>query len=255
MSDLKKVIDYLIEENPNLPRMFDLEKLSDFEVYRALVNVRQPYPVPKEILALQDNFLQEIIIKRGVTDADSFNYQNNIALWQGDISSLKIDAIVNAANSRMLGCFYPLHACIDNVIQTYAGIQLRLACNEFMEKQNNAPEQTGLAKITSAFNLPSKYVLHTVGPIISSRVSKHDEELLASSYISCLKLADEYNLSSIAFCCISTGEFRFPQQLAAEIAIKAVKNYLKENNSKIKVVFNVFKDEDKKIYERLLGQN
>ncbi len=253
MNKIKEVIDYLTQESPNFPRMLDINKLTDFEVYRALVNMRQPLALPREILRLQDEFLQEMIEERGIIDSESLNYNNNIALWQGDITSLKIDSIVNAANSRMLGCFYPLHACIDNVIQTYAGIQLRLACNEFMQLQNNAPEPTGLAKITPAFNLPSRYVLHTVGPIISSSVSQNDKKLLANCYNSCLTLAEEYGLNSIAFCCISTGEFRFPQDLAAEIAIQTVKIYLEENNSDIKVVFNVFKDEDRKIYERLLS--
>ncbi len=263
MNKIKKVVDYLKQENQisffQLMSRFGeagFNKLTDFQQYQALVNIRQPFELPQEILQLQDEFLQEISKEKGIVKSENFQYSNNIALWQGDITRLKIDAIVNAANSALLGCFYPLHACIDNIIQTYAGVQLRLACHEIMEKQaldGISHEPTGLAKITPAFNLPSKYVLHTVGPIITQKVSENDKELLASCYNSCLKLADENKLESIAFCCISTGEFCFPQELAAEIALTTVENYLKTNNSSIKVVFNVFKDDDRKIYERLLG--
>ena len=169
----------------------------------------------------------------------------------GDITRIEADAIVNAANSGMTGCYCPNHGCIDNAIHTYAGVQLRLACAEIMDRQRH-PEPTGQAKITAAFNLPCRYVLHTVGPIINRRVTKEDKELLASCYRSCLELAAENGLESVAFCCISTGEFHFPNQLAAEIAVQTVKEFLQTPTSIKKVIFNVFKDMDKKIYERLL---
>ena len=151
----------------------------------------------------------------------------------------------------MTGCYCPNHGCIDNAIHTYAGVQLRLACAEIMDRQRH-PEPTGQAKITTAFNLPCRYVLHTVGPIIHGRVTQQDRALLASCYRSCLELAAEKGLESVAFCCISTGEFHFPNQLAAEIAVQTVKEFLKKQTSVKKVIFNVFKDMDKKIYQRLL---
>ena len=174
-----------------------------------------------------------------------------IALWQGDITTLKVDAIVNAANSGMCGCFSPLHNCIDNIVHSRSGIQLRLYCTDMMRKQGHE-EATGKAKITPAFNLPSKYILHTVGPIITGRVTDNDCKLLASCYRSCLELASAYNLESIAFCCISTGVFRFPNELAAEVAVRTVRKYLQTETSIKKVIFNVFKDLDKEIYTRLL---
>ena len=177
-----------------------------------------------------------------------------IKITLGDITKVPADAIVNAANSGMTGCYVPNHRCIDNAIHTYAGVELRLACVELMEQQG-CPEPTGQAKITSAFNLPCRYVLHTVGPIISGQVTKRDQELLASCYRSCLELAAENGLESVAFCCISTGEFHFPNELAAEIAVQTVKDFMTKQTSVRKVIFNVFKDLDKHIYERLLGAN
>ena len=173
-------------------------------------------------------------------------------LWQGDITTLKCDAIVNAANSGMTGCYIPNHRCIDNAIHTFAGMELRLACEELMEKQGHS-EPAGQAKITPAFNLPCRYVLHTVGPIIEGRVTERDRELLASCYRSCLELAAENGLESVAFCCISTGEFHFPNELAAETAVRTVKDCLKKQTSVKRVIFNVFKDFDRSIYARLLG--
>ena len=160
--------------------------------------------------------------------------------------------IVNAANSGLTGCYIPNHRCIDNAIHTFAGIELRLACQEIMQRQGY-PEPTGQAKITPAFNLPCRYVLHTVGPIVDGCVTERDEELLASCYLSCLELAAENDLESVAFCCISTGEFHFPNERAAEIAVKTVKDFMTEQASVRKVIFNVFKSTDKEIYERLLG--
>ncbi len=220
---------------------------------RGLMNVRRAYPIGAEFLQVQDEYLQSETAAKGITDIDDLtSIQPGLYLWQGDITTLKCDAIVNAANSGMTGCYYPNHRCIDNAIHTFAGVELRLACEELMEQQGH-PEPTGQAKITPAFNLPCKYVLHTVGPIIDGPVTKEDKELLASCYRSCLELAAENGLESVAFCCISTGEFHFPNDLAAEIAVRTVKEFLKKQTSVKKVIFNVFKDLDKAIYEKLLG--
>ena len=216
------------------------------------MNIRAPQRIGADFLKTQDEYLQSETAAKGITDiADLTPIQPGLYLWQGDITTLKCDAIVNAANSGMTGCYIPNHRCIDNAIHTFAGVELRLACAELMEQQGY-PEPTGRAKITPAFNLPCKYVLHTVGPIIDGRVTKKDKELLASCYHSCLKLAAENNLESVAFCCISTGEFHFPNDLAAEIAVATVKEFLKKQTSVKKVIFNVFKDLDKAIYEKLL---
>ena len=202
---------------------------------------------------MQDAYLQGETAAKVITDiADLTPIQPGLYLWQGDITTLKCDAIVNAANSGMTGCYIPNHRCIDNAIHTFAGVELRLACAELMEQQGY-PEPIGRAKITPAFNLPCKYVLHTVGPIIDGRVTKADKELLASCYRSCLELAAENGLESVAFCCISTGEFHFPNEQAAQIAVETVKGFLKTQTSVKKVIFNVFKDLDKAIYEKLLG--
>nr|MCR5023164.1 protein-ADP-ribose hydrolase [Lachnospiraceae bacterium] len=178
--------------------------------------------------------------------------EDGIYLWQGDITTLRCDAIVNAANSGMTGCYQPCHNCIDNCIHTYAGIQLRNTCADIMEKQGHE-EPTGQAKITSGFNLPCKYVLHTVGPIVSGSLTKEHEELLASCYRSCLELADKSGVKSIAFCCISTGVFMFPNKRAAEIAVQTVRDYRKLYGNGIEVIFNVWKDIDYEIYRELLG--
>lgn len=221
-----------------------------FRLFRALCNVREPRPVSEEFLTLQDAYLQELLRERGtaeLTEAEAYTPQ--LSLWQGDITRLKADAIVNAANSGMLGCFRPNHSCIDNCIHTYAGVQLRLKCAELMQ---GGEEPTGLARITPGYNLPCRYVLHTVGPIVSDRVTPVHEQLLASCYRSCLELAERNGAESIAFCCISTGVFRFPNRRAAEIAVETVKQVLAESGSGMKVVFNVFKETDLAIYRELL---
>lgn len=229
------------------------EEQAQKRLLRALFNVRPPKPCDAEFLRVQDEYLREETRQKGVTDlATLTSIRPDIYLWQGDITTLKCDAIVNAANSALLGCFCPNHGCIDNAIHTFAGVQLRLACSELMAKQGH-DEPTGQAKITPAFNLPCRYVLHTVGPIVGGRLTERDCELLRSCYRSCLALADEKQLESIAFCCISTGEFHFPNERAAEIAIQAVKDYKKETKSGIKVIFDVWKNEDYEIYNRLLG--
>lgn len=226
------------------------------QLLRALLNVRPPRDASPEFLQVQDEYLRAELAQKGVTVLESLTPaarcgEAALYLWQGDITTLQCDAIVNAANSGMTGCYCPNHSCIDNAIHTYAGVQLRLACAEIMDRQGH-PEPTGQAKITAAFNLPCRYVLHTVGPIIHGRVTQQDRALLASCYRSCLELAAENGLESVAFCCISTGEFHFPNQLAAEIAVQTVKEFLQTPTSIKKVIFNVFKDMDKKIYERLL---
>lgn len=218
---------------------------------RSLFNVRMPKSVTDDFLQIQDAYLQEENRRKGTTDiAELEPVQKGIYLWQGDITTLKCDAIVNAANSQMLGCFNPCHGCIDNAIHTYAGVQLRNRCSEMMTEQG-FDEPTGQAKITPAYNLPCEYVIHTVGPIVSGRLTDKDCELLKSCYLSCLKHAEENSCKSIAFCCISTGVFGFPQKEAAQIAVKAVKEYQKEHD--IEVIFNVFKDSDKQIYRELLS--
>lgn len=219
---------------------------------RSLMNVRPPVPASEEFLKVQDAYLQERLAERGVTEPENLTpIQPGIYLWQGDITTLAADAIVNAANSRILGCFVPCHGCIDNAIHTYAGIQLRMECARIMAGQRKE-EATGKAKITKAYNLPCRYVLHTVGPIIYGTVTKTDCELLAGCYRSCLELAASYGLQSVAFCCISTGEFHFPNELAAEIAIQTVRTWQQQNSNRIEVIFNVFKDSDYEIYKRLL---
>ena len=228
------------------------EPESQRQLLRGLMNIRAPRRADAAFLKTQDEYLQDETAAKGITDvADLAPIQPGLYLWQGDITTLKCDAIVNAANSGMTGCYIPNHRCIDNAIHTYAGVELRLACAELMEQQGY-PEPTGQAKITPAFNLPCRYVLHTVGPIISGRVTKAGKKLLASCYRSCLELAAEKGLESVVFCCISTGEFHFPNELAAEIAVRTVKEFLKKQNSVKKVIFNVFKDLDKTIYEKLL---
>ena len=225
------------------------------QLLRALMNVRTPQQIGKEFLRIQDEYLKYEIAAKGITDvAELTPVQHGIYLWQGDITTLKCDAVVNAANSGMTGCYIPNHRCIDNAIHTFAGMQLRLICDNLMEQQGY-PEPAGGAKITPAFNLPSRYVLHTVGPVISGKVKKYERELLASCYRSCLELAAENKLESVAFCCISTGEFHFPNELAAEIAVQSVKKFFRLQTGVKKVIFNVFKDLDKNIYQKLLGAN
>lgn len=225
------------------------------DLLRALMNVRPPMPVGEHFLRVQNEYLSAERDMAGVVEVysiPSLRCDGRLALWQGDITTLNADAIVNAANSGMRGCFRALHSCIDNVIHSKSGIQLRLYCDEMMNQQGYE-EPAGQAKITPAFNLPSRYVLHTVGPIIQGRVSRRDRELLASCYRSCLELAAENGLESIAFCCISTGVFHFPNQDAAEIAVKTVTDFLQTPSSIQRVIFNVFKDTDKQIYRGLLG--
>lgn len=247
------LIEELLKEHPEYAGMKIPQNIGEQErLLRSLFNIRPPKPIGEEFLKVQNSYLLEETDRKGITALfDLFPVQEDIYLWQGDITTLCCDAIVNAANSQLLGCFCPCHSCIDNQIHTFAGIQLRAACAELMSRQEHE-EEIGNAKITPAFNLPCKYVLHTVGPMITGNVTAKDKTLLASCYRSCLELAAHNNLNSISFCCISTGEFHFPNDKAAEIAIKTVKEYKEQTHSKIKVIFNVFKNEDYRIYRKIL---
>lgn len=249
------LIQYLLKEEIRFGRQnIPADKQGQENLLRSLMNVRSPRPVSEEFLKIQDEYLTERNIERGITDIEGLEPVKSdprLYIWQGDITTLKCDAIVNACNSQMLGCFSPMHACIDNFIHTYAGVELRLKMHEIMTKQGHE-EETGKAKITSGYHLPAKYILHTVGPIIQCSVNREDEELLASCYRECLKLAADTGVESIAFCCLSTGVFRFPKQRAAVIATNTVKQYLDKDSRIKKVIFNVFKEEDLEIYSSLL---
>lgn len=255
--DEKRVflIERLLAENEKYKRIvIPEESQGQKDLLRSLMNVRPPMPVSREFLKVQDEYLSEERDSLGIVDGNALApvpEDDRIVLWRGDITTLKADAIVNAANSALRGCFYPLHSCIDNIIHSRSGIQLRLLCDDMMNRQGHE-EPTGKAKITPAFNLPSKYILHTVGPIITGKLTTRDCELLAACYRSCLELADANGCKSIAFCCISTGEFHFPKEKAAETAIETVRKYLAGNSSIDRVIFNVFGEEDHSIYKRLL---
>ena len=250
---IKNLNAHLLSEMPQL----ELEQIPDDlnsqrKLLRALMNIRPPMPLDENFLRLQDELLSAEVLERGVVKiAEIPNVDRNIKIWRGDITRLEVDAIVNAANEKLLGCFIPLHGCIDNAIHSAAGLQLRAACQKIMALQGH-DEPTGSAQITPAFNLPSKFILHTVGPIIpfGRKPTSAEENLLADCYESCLELAAANNLKSVAFCCISTGEFHFPNQRAAEIAIATVKKFLATHD--LKIIFNVFKELDDKIYRQLL---
>ncbi len=248
------LIQSLLKERPEY-RQLDVpqDAAQQRQLLRGLMNIRAPQETGADFLRVQDDYLRGETAEKGVTDVNDLTpVQPGLYLWQGDITTLKCDAIVNAANSGMTGCYIPNHRCIDNAIHTYAGVELRRYCAEMMERQGH-PEPTGQAKLTPAFDLPCRYILHTVGPIITGRVTQRDRALLASCYRSCLELAAEQGLESVAFCCISTGEFHFPNEQAAEIAVRTVREFLAKDTSVKKVIFNVFKDTDKAIYQRLLG--
>ncbi|MBQ7682308.1 MAG: protein-ADP-ribose hydrolase, partial [Oscillibacter sp.] len=201
---------------------------AQWQLLRGLFNVRPPEPVSDGFLSVQDALLRDMTAAKGVTDCRTLPpapRDPRLFLWRGDITTLACDAIVNAANSQLLGCFVPGHSCIDNIIHTMSGVQLRLACRELMTRQGH-PEPTGQAKITPGYNLPARYVLHTVGPIVDGVLLRQHKELLANCYKSCLTLAAEYGLRSVAFCCVSTGVFRFPRRQAAEIALRSVEQFL-----------------------------
>ena len=258
LEQIRQLNAMLLTEMPEYQpqaQKFPQDAASQRRLLRSLMNVRPPMPLKREFLAMQDDLLSAERNSKGVVDGTALpavNSHPRIAVWKGDITRLKVDAIVDADNSALLGCFCPCHGCIDNAIHSTAGLQLRDECNQIMQGQG-CPEPAGRAKLTKGYNLPARYVLHTVGPIVQGRVTARDREELASCYRSCLELAAEHGLESIAFCCISTGEFHFPNQEAAEIAIKTVTDFLRQDTSVKKVIFNVFKDIDETIYRRILG--
>lgn len=251
---------FLIKELlSELPQYKEAEIPKDTEeqkrLLRSLMNIRPPRSISSEFLKVQDEYLSGEVAEKGIVDGDTLAVSpvnNRLVLWRGDITTLKTEAIVNAANHALRGCFVPCHSCVDNMIHSISGIQLRLACDKLMTEQGY-DEPTGKAKITPAFNLPCKYVLHTVGPIVSGQLTSTHCMQLADCYRSCLELASKNDLKSIAFCCISTGEFHFPQRKAAEIAVKTVTEYLQTDKQIERVIFNVFKQEDYDIYKKLLG--
>ncbi len=249
---LDYLISYLLSERSekiNIPE----DENDKFRLYRGFVNVRPAAMPSEEYLQAEDEFLTEYINNMGVTDiAELTPVEDRIYLWRGDITTLKCGAIVNAANSGMTGCWQPLHSCIDNCIHTFAGVRLRYTCDEIMRAQGHE-EPTGSAKLTPAYNLPCEYVIHTVGPIVGGKLTDEHCRLLESCYNSCLDIAVKNKIKSIAFCCISTGVFGFPQERAAEIAVQTVREFLK--NHDIEVIFNVFLQRDYEIYGRLLGGN
>ncbi len=223
------------------------------QTLRGLMNMRYPVAMDPEFLAAQDKELRMQRKEKGEVSFDAIaSEEDSLVLWQGDITRLRVDAIVNAANSQMLGCFIPLHHCIDNAIHSAAGIQLRDVCNKLMMQQGH-PEEPGKAKITPGFNLPARYVIHTVGPVVTGDTPT-DEQCgqLASCYRACLAIADNNQLETIAFCCISTGVFHFPHLLAAEIAVREVRKFMSQAKYVKHVIFNVFNEQDREIYDRLL---
>ena len=248
---LNYLISYLLSERNDMDISIPTDSKEKFDLYRSLVNIRPAKKISAEYLKAEDEFLQKMTAQKGITDiADLQPVEGNIYLWKGDITTLKCGAIVNAANSGMTGCYRPCHNCIDNCIHTFAGVRLRMKCAEIMKAQGHE-EPTGTAKITSAYDLPCQYIIHTVGPIVQGRLIEKHCELLKSCYQSCLELAVLNGIKSIAFCCISTGVFGFPQDKAAEIAVQTVREFLLTHD--IEVIFNVFTEKDYKIYSGLLG--
>ena len=249
------LIEHLLAERSHVSDVkIPSEEQGQKDLLRGLMNIRMPEPISDEFLKVQDEYLTAENQAAGIVklaDLSPIGADERIYLWQGDMSRLAVDAVVNPANSGFTGCYQWLHSCLDNILGSKAGIELRLCCNDIIEKQG-CPEPTGQAKITPAFNLPAKHIIHTVGPVVQHRLTKQNEDDLASCYRSILKLADENGLSSVAFCCISTGVFMFPNERAAEIAVRTVKDYLDETGSGIKIIFNVFKDIDYLFYKNLL---
>lgn len=247
----KLIEDLLLEQKQSIPIPKDQE--SQKLLLRGLMNIRMPKKTSEIFLDMQDSYLQERIYEKGITDIKELcPIQKDLYLWKGDITTLRCDAIVNAANSQLLGCFIPNHRCIDNTIHTFAGIKLREACAQ-LRKELGREARTGEAFMTSGYNLPSSYVIHTVGPIAVQQLTEDNRKDLEACYLSCLKLAQSKNLKSIAFCCISTGEFHFPNEEAAKIAIQTVLNFKEKTKSGIQVIFNVFKERDYEIYKGLLN--
>lgn len=261
----EKRLDYLVEEfKADSDEYKDIKTPDDMEgkrrILRSLMNIRMPRGMSEDVLAVQDEYLSERASEKGIVElSDIPVIREGLSIWQGDITRLKVDAIVNAANSQMLGCFVPMHTCIDNCIHTFAGVQLRAECNRQMNQLRirygrDYEQPTAVPMLTDGFNLPAKRVVHIVGPIVQSRLTPALEKDLADCYRNTLDMCVENDLKSVAFCCISTGVFHFPNKRAAEIAVKTVREWLTEHPDKMeRVIFNVFKDEDKTIYEKLLS--
>ncbi len=231
-------------------------------ILRSLMNVRMPKKLDDSVLALQDEYLRERIREKGIVTLSEIPViRDGMSIWQGDITRLAVDAIVNAANSQMLGCFVPMHTCIDNCIHTFAGVQLRAECSRQMNQLRirygrDYEQPTAVPMLTDAYNLPAKKIVHIVGPIVEDRLTPALEQDLADCYRNTLDLCAENALRSVAFCCISTGVFRFPNQRAAEIAVETVSHWLAEHKGRIdRVIFNVFKDEDRAYYEERLHES
>ena len=257
-------LDYLVEEfKADSVQYKDLQMPKDTEgkrrILRSLMNIRMPRKMDEAVLSVQDEYLQERIRENGIVElADIPIIRDRMSIWQGDITRLAVDAIVNAANSQMLGCFVPMHTCIDNCIHTFAGVQLRAECARQMEQLKSRygrdyEQPTALPMLTDAYNLPARKVIHIVGPIVQGRLTTSLENDLAACYRNTLDMCLENGLKSVAFCCISTGVFHFPNKRAAEIAVQTVTGWLSEHPGGMeRVIFNVFKDEDKAYYEQLL---
>ncbi len=258
MEEINLLNGLLLEEMPQYKpeaARFSGDAAGQRRLLRSLMNIRPPMALSPRFLRAQDALLSDEREEKGVVDPDALPptaAQPRIVLWQGDITRLAAEAIVNAANSGLTGCYVPCHSCIDNAIHSAAGLELREECARLMRAQGHE-EPTGRAKLTGGYNLPAKYVLHTVGPIITGAVTERDRAALASCYRSCLELAAERGLRSLAFCCISTGEYRFPKQEAAQIAVETVLAFLRENQTPQRVIFNVHSRENYEIYEKLLS--
>lgn len=249
---LNRLISILCKEEGIDINKFHLQELSIGDkrvIFRGLSNQRQPKPLDAEFIRLQDEILSYEREHKMIVDVNNLMYSKNMSIFQGDITTLRADAIVNAGNQRMLGSFEPCDSSIDNVIMSAGGLQIRQELNFLMSKQNFRPEPNGRAKLTKGYNLPANYIIHTVGPLILDKVSYHDKMDLISCYKSCLDLALENGFKSIAFCCIATGQFRFPRDLASKIAVSTVSKWLEEHGYPLKVVFCVYNDFDRKLYE------
>ena len=264
MTSQKERLDYLVEQfKADSDEYKDLQTPKDIEgkkrILRSLMNIRMPRKLDESILTVQDEYLQERIRENGIVElADIPIIRDGLSIWQGDITRFVVDAIVNAANSQMLGCFVPMHTCIDNCIHTFAGVQLRAECNRQMNQLRirygrDYEQPTAVPMLTDAYNLPAKKIIHIVGPIVQYRLTPALEKDLADCYRNTLDMCRENGLKSVAFCCISTGVFHFPNKRAAEIAVSTVEKWMADNPGVIeRVIFNVFKDEDKKYYEELI---
>ena len=254
-------LDFLVEEFKNdSVRYKDLAAPSDTagkrQLLRSLMNIRMPKELPKKVLKVQDEYLAERAEEKGVVHLSDIPVINSsLSIWQGDITRLAVDAIVNAANSQMLGCFIPMHTCIDNCIHSFAGVQLRAECSRKMDRMRirygrDYEQPTAVPMLTAAYNLPAKKVVHIVGPIVQDGLTPELEKDLADCYRNTLDLCAENDLRSVAFCCISTGVFHFPNRRAAKIAVHTVKEWLEAHSGEVeRVIFNVFKDEDREYYE------